>query len=386
MSEHSALIVIILTMVLLIFYYCASEVNEHSFENKLHTVYEETEQTTLEDAFDNTTKKRVKIQEDISENCDQLYGIARDMLLGDKIKLPFQTKHTQWKFHERGNLDELNRTSLVWNFRYPLSTNNTNFKLMLSNSYRKVLARDIKVKKYFITFANNCCKKSKIKAVNSARYPGGFDFTTVHDMSSLSPRFQRSHSYILHQKRGSGFWLWKPYIILKTLVDNMANGDLMMYQDAGAYLIGDAGPLLKMCKDVERGILVFDTQWMEGKLSKRDALILLNMDDGRVYETRQRLASFLVLQRSCESLQFVMEWLAYASDSRILTDMDNEMGKENLPGFMGNRHDQTVLSLLSKKWELPAFTDPSQFGNKNRKHKNSADPYGQLIRHSRDKS
>ena len=53
-----------------------------------------------------------------------------------------------------------------------------------------------------------------------------------------------------------------------------------------------------------------------------------------------------------------MEWLAYAMDPRILTDIPNQMGKPNHSGFKENRHDQTVISLLSKKWQLDDFRNP----------------------------
>ena len=43
------------------------------------------------------------------------------------------------------------------------------------------------------------------------------------------------------------------------------------------------------------------------------------------------------------------------------------MGLPNYPEFIDNRHDQTVLSLLSKKWGISAFRDPSQYGNNTEK-------------------
>ncbi len=39
------------------------------------------------------------------------------------------------------------------------------------------------------------------------------------------------------------------------------------------------------------------------------------------------------------------------------------MGKENYPGFVENRHDQTALSIIAKKHHLGYYRDPSQWGN-----------------------
>jgi hypothetical protein len=64
------------------------------------------------------------------------------------------------------------------------------------------------------------------------------------------------------------------------------------------------------------------------------------------------------------SLQFALEWLKYASDPRVVSDSPNLDGKPNfVESFMGNKHDQTALSLLAKKWGLNAWRSPSQYGN-----------------------
>ena len=330
----------------------------------------------------NTLAQHSFSQKLMNTKCNHLHETALDMLSnGDQVALPYETDDTRWPFHKGGNLDYLKQISCRWN-----QSRGANFSSFHFADYGNIKSKDIKAKKYFITFACNCCEKSKVKATKSARDPGGFEFATVHDMDSLSKKFRYTHSAILRQERGCGFWLWKPYIILKTLIESMSDNDLLMYQDAGAHIIRDAGPLLKLSQDLEPGIIVFHTRFLEKIFAKRDSFILMDMDDPRVYESYQRLASYVILRKNCQSLQFVMEWLAYAMDPRILTDIDNEMGKPNFPAFRENRHDQTVLSLLSKKWQLDEFRDPSQYGNIDQNLMYSLGPYRQLIFHSRDTS
>ena len=330
----------------------------------------------------NTLAKHSFHKELTNTKCSHLHETALEMLSnGDRVALPHETSDTRWTFHKRGDLDYLKQIFGRWN-----QSRDANFSSFNFVDYGNTKSKDIRAKKYFITFACNCCEKSKLKAIKSARDPGGFDFATVHDITSLSKKFRYAHSAILRQKRGCGFWLWKPYIILKTFIESMSDNDLLMYQDAGAHLIRDAGPLLKLSQDLEPGIVVFHTRFLEKVFAKRDSLILMDMDDERVYNSYQRLASFVILRKNCQSLQFVMEWLAYAMDPRILTDIDNEIGKPNLPDFSENRHDQTVLSLLSKKWQLDEFRDPSQYGNTDQDLLYSLGPYRQLIFHSRDTS
>ncbi len=49
--------------------------------------------------------------------------------------------------------------------------------------------------------------------------------------------------------------------------------------------------------------------------------------------------------------------------SRILTDIPNVCGFDNLPGFRDHRHDQSVLSLLASSRGIIPHRDPSQFGD-----------------------
>lgn len=249
----------------------------------------------------------------------------------------------------------------------------------LYNNSRSV---DIFAKKHFITFADNCCEQSKLKAATRAIYPGGFDVVEIHDMSSLSKGFRIRYRQTLKQRRGSGYWLWKPYIILKTL-NKMNNGDILMYQDSGAYLIQDAGPLLKLALDSKHGILLFYVTLLEQHYTKRDAFIIMDMDFRQVYKTYQRMASFILFRRSCHSIQFVMEWLMYATNPLLITDQPNTLGKANLPGYEEHRHDQSILSLLSKKWGIPAYRTPSQYGN-NLGY--AGGPFPQLIVHDRNRN
>ena len=45
--------------------------------------------------------------------------------------------------------------------------------------------------------------------------------------------FWEKHSnFITNNKRGYGYWIWKPYLIKKTM-DNMKDGDILLYLDCG---------------------------------------------------------------------------------------------------------------------------------------------------------
>jgi hypothetical protein len=89
----------------------------------------------------------------------------------------------------------------------------------------------------------------------------------------------------------------------------------------------------------------------------------MNCDETKFTDSYQRLASFIVFRNSKVSKDFVEEWLHYCQDERILIDSDNIQGKNNYAEFLHRRHDQSVFSLLTKKYDLTVFRDPSQWGN-----------------------
>ena len=319
---------------------------------------------------------------DEQSDCDRMLEIATAMLNGEKIQLPIDGKGTRWEFKKTVDLSSYNLTDFRWN--YPWEQGN-NKRTMEKTRYYNVSSQELPFKKFFLTFGESCCDISKNRAVSNALRVGGFDVAKAYDLCWVKAGFRRAHKDILFQRKGAGFWLWKPYIILRTLVEKMSFGDVLMYEDAGSYLIKDAGPLLKLASELPQGIVVFQLQLLEKYYTKRDTFVTMEMDYPEIDKSSyQTMGSFLALRKDCQTLQFVMEWLAYSSDTRCVTDDPNQMNLPNYSGFIGHRHDQSVLSLLSRKWGILQFRDPSNHGKDDWDFYGFASgPYEQLIVHDR---
>ena len=318
------------------------------------------------------------------DECQGMVDIAVAMLNGEKIKLPFDTSNTRWKFKDAVDLRSYIKTYFRWNYPWEQENSKTT---MAKVKYYNVSAKSLPFKKYFLTFAETCCAISKKRALKHAKEVGGFDVAVAFDMCSVKPRFRQAHRDILFRRKGSGYWLWKPHIILKTLVEDMSFGDVVMYEDAGSYLQKDAGPLLKLAKESPEGIVVFSLHLLEKYYTKGDTFLVMQMNNPEFIQVAyQTLASFVVLRKDCKTLQFVMEWLAYSSDARCVTDDANVLGRPNHKYFIGHRHDQSVLSLLSKKWGISQYRDPSSPlspGSLFEMYGYASGPYQRLIVHDR---
>lgn len=100
---------------------------------------------------------------------------------------------------------------------------------------------------------------------------------------------------------------------------------------------------------------------LEKHYSKRDAFILMDCDNEEIANTAQIDSSVIIVKKSPESVALIDEFLVYAQDPRIITDMPNQLGKDNYEGFKSRRNDQTVWSLLTKKRGYRPFRGPSQW-------------------------
>lgn len=213
---------------------------------------------------------------------------------------------------------------------------------------------------------------------------GGFDKVIENNPDILDDDFKEAHAEILNQARGAGYWLWKPYCILKAL-ESAADGDLVMYTDSASHFIASAESLLVLPEQSGQDIIPFALEHPEAHWTKRDAFVMMDCDDRGFEALPQRLASFMVARKSAKSIAFFQEYLHHCSNPQILTDLENICGLPNYPGFRDHRHDQSIFSLLTKKHDLQVFRDPCQWGNSQMAEFTNS-PYPQLIEHTRQRS
>jgi hypothetical protein len=234
-----------------------------------------------------------------------------------------------------------------------------------------------------LNYSNWLFQDSQAKNSATGREIGGFDRVLAYGPQDIDRHFAARNRHILRQRRGGGYWLWKPYFIYRTLVE-LSEGDFLFYCDAGAHFVASIHPLLELCERASQDVIPFELRFRESDWTKRDAFVLLGCDTPQFTDTPQRLASFSLWKKSASSLLLARQWLELAQDERVLTDKPNLCGLPNYPGFQEHRHDQSLFSLLTKKHGLKAFRNPSQHGNGSRKRYPES-TYQQLVEHTRAK-
>ena len=192
-------------------------------------------------------------------------------------------------------------------------------------------------------------------------YKYGADRVIEYSKEDIDADFYDKNKDILDEERGGGFWLWKSYIIHDALC-KADYGDYVIYTDSGAAFVDRIDNLISCMERDSTDIMLFSLSNPERKYTKRDTFVLMDCDSADYADSNQRLAGYELYKKTDHAMKFVAEWLGYAQDRRIITDDPNVMGKSNYDGFVDHRHDQSVLSLLSKKWGIEVYRDPSQDG------------------------
>ena len=150
--------------------------------------------------------------------------------------------------------------------------------------------------------------------------------------------------------RGYGYWIWKPYIIKESLFKINKN-DILLYIDGRSGLRKTGKPIrwldnfiLENKFDIACWQMIHkEMSWTNG-----DIISAFNLDlNSELIKTGQFAATFHAWRKNIRSLNFLNEWLNFLLENRDIC-RDEVSQDLNHKKFIGNRHDQSVFSLMIK--------------------------------------
>ena len=121
-----------------------------------------------------------------------------------------------------------------------------------------------------------------------------------------------------------------------------------MYIDRDCFIINDIAPLVDLAN--QYGRVLFKNVVINHVHTKRDLFILMGADNEKIHNMELISAGNILLKNTASNRQFIKEWLRYSTDSRLITDSPSILAEE-LPGFTGHQHDQSILTVLSTRYE-----------------------------------
>lgn len=154
---------------------------------------------------------------------------------------------------------------------------------------------------------------------------------------------------------GYGYWIWKAYLILKTM-KTMNENDILLYADAGCTIrsddqyhtkYDDMMNLVNKCNEKE--ILFTSTGQIEKHYSKMDLIKYLEMDNTDAINTTQYQATVIFIKKTEKMYRFVNKWYNIMSNNYNLIDGEHSKKYKEIKEYKDSRNDQSVFSLLAKK-------------------------------------
>ena len=207
-------------------------------------------------------------------------------------------------------------------------------------------------------------RAQKLNSETARRW--GADRVIEYGPDDIDASFRRRNQEILDAPRGGGYYLWKPYFYRKAY-DALDEGDYLVYIDSGAVYVNRIQYLIDCMEHENVPLMIFslERERIEKGNTKRDAFVLTGCDEPKYTDTPQSIGGYVVCKKAPEVEAYLDEVLGYAQDIRIISDRPNVMGLPDYAEFTDHRHDQSVISLMSKKFGFKRFRDPSQFGQVN---------------------
>lgn len=211
--------------------------------------------------------------------------------------------------------------------------------------------------RYLLNFADEKYRRAQQVNTWTSKYIAGFDRVIEFSPDSIDADFRSEHNRIFKYKRGAGLWIWKPYLISKML-EQVEEGDIVFYLDSGAFWVKCAKPIFRIIEKENYYISVVPLK--EKQFTKRNVFTELNCMGDCYLNTNQVQSTMLGFKKTTGTVLFVKEWLKLCENIELLApDLIPDGVDES---FYAHREDQSLLSLLCKKREIPVHLDPTQYG------------------------
>jgi hypothetical protein len=171
------------------------------------------------------------------------------------------------------------------------------------------------------------------------------------DFLKEEPEFWSRHAeFIEKNPRGYGYYIWKPYLI-KKYMEKMQDGDKLLWLDSGCEIdIRKKNILKQFLKEVETDYIIGSACCIEREYTKIDLILRLDMLDAKYLETFQRQGGAVLYLVCDKTRDLVNQWYDLCCDYHLVDDSPSTF--DNLLYFKEHRHDQSIFSLLTKKYNL----------------------------------
>ena len=197
---------------------------------------------------------------------------------------------------------------------------------------------------YLEAVSRLCNQATKINLFNK------ITFFTDTFLQNDTEFWERHSNFVIKNKKGYGYWLWKPYLIKKT-IETLNDGDILLYLDSGCEINSNKrNEMINYFGMVKTNYIITSFTFTEKNWNKMDLILHLNANSSEFIETPQRQAGAQLLYVCDKTRRLVNEWYETACNYHLIDDSPSIA--KNCDGFREHRHDQSIFSLLTKKYNI----------------------------------
>jgi hypothetical protein len=256
-------------------------------------------------------------------------------------------------------IEMINKPVYVDNF-CPLTLNK------ISKNVKKLLNIKNKQYKKFITFGgptenyHNSVRRICEEAKNLDYFDEIKGFTE-YDLKNNRIFWEKHKNFIENNFRGYGYWIWKSFLIKKTL-EGLKHNDILIYCDAGCEINNNGKQRLKEYIDMlnsnkqNHGLISFQLDYKELQYTKKS---IFDNFQSNEYEKNmlQCLNGIIIIKKNKHSINIINEWNKNCKKYNLINDEIQNEDKD----FVENRHDQSILSILVNKHGSIKLLDETYF-------------------------
>lgn len=216
----------------------------------------------------------------------------------------------------------------------------------------------------------------------------GVDIVWGHTPNTIGREFKELNEdiFIDGVRGASCFWLFKPYIIYKALLQPATKeGDIIIYADSGVKWINNVNEIISR---MDQDIFLFSNghfhvHWCKADVIKAIIPTSLPVNDYlfHIAGKEQVQASVIFFKVNQNTKNFVKEWLLYCQMPGFIDDSPSKL--PNHPEFAEHRHDQSILTCLQIKYGYRLHWWADQLWYQSQRYRWPEDTYPSIFVHHR---
>ena len=221
----------------------------------------------------------------------------------------------------------------------------------------------MKSKIFLCAFASPDLFLSKIRFYNQAKSLNFYQGIKIYEKRELSTKtLNIIENYLTkNNRRGYGYWIWKPEIILNFL-RQIPENSILQYSDIGCHFNRKGINKLFFYQDMcdKNSIVSFQysnpkikkinfiyPNYLEYQYTKADLMRYFNLNFNHIYmNTPQVCSGTFFIKKNYINIEFLKNWLKVFENMSLIDDSISV--SKNHKNFIEHRHDQSVFSLLCK--------------------------------------